>query len=172
MRRIMIVTGVVLLSLPVGTSLAGEGQKCYGSEPTLVGTNGDDVLEGTPERDVIAGLKGDDVIKGFQRRDKLCGGRGADLLFSGAGRDFAHGGVGRDKVRGLAGDDSVDGGPGRDRVRGCSDDDWLNGGETNKYLGHNQGDGVRDRLNGQTGYDSCYSYAKDVTKNCEGYVIE
>ncbi|HXR61030.1 MAG TPA: hypothetical protein VN732_06880, partial [Solirubrobacterales bacterium] len=36
--------------------------RCHGREAEIVGTDGDDVLRGTPERDVIWGGLGDDVI--------------------------------------------------------------------------------------------------------------
>lgn len=172
MRRTVVAVGILLLctpALPVG---AGSAEKCRGAEATIVGTNDDDVLEGTSQADVIVGLEGSDTITGLGRRDQICGGQGGDEITSGSARDFAYGGLGRDLVRGLAGNDLLDGGPGEDRVRGGIGDDSLSGGQTLEYQGHNQGDAKRDVLHGQQNYDTCYSQGNDELKDCELFVVE
>ena len=102
--------------------------RCGGLAVTLVGTGGDDVIDGSARRDVIAGLEGDDVIRGLGGEDVLCGGggrdrltggRGNDRLGGGAGIDRLRGGLGRDRLNGGSGEDVCVGGPGRDRARRC-----------------------------------------------------
>ena len=65
----------------------GPAVSCGGTEATIVGTPGDDVLRGTPGPDVIAALAGADVVRGGAGDDIICGGKNADLVFSGRGDD-------------------------------------------------------------------------------------
>ena len=55
--------------------------------PTVVGTEGPDVLRGTDGPDVILGLGGDDRIFGLGGDDVICGGLGADQVDGGPGND-------------------------------------------------------------------------------------
>ena len=89
---------------------------CGGSLPTVFGTRGPDVLDGTPGADRIGGGDGDDVITGAGGDDVLCGGGGDDLLKGGPGNDTLIGGDGKDNLRGAAGDDTLLGGDGSDRL--------------------------------------------------------
>jgi len=77
---------------PDGSPIPGE---------TVLGTTGQDVLDG--------GL-GDDVVKGFTGDDDLNGAAGHDSLYAGAGDDQVRGGSGNDLITGARGDDefSVD----------------------------------------------------------------
>jgi Ca2+-binding RTX toxin-like protein len=59
--------------------------QCMDLIPTIVGTSGPDVLNGTVEDDVIAGLGGDDVILGSWGHDVICGGAGDDRINGGVG---------------------------------------------------------------------------------------
>jgi Ca2+-binding RTX toxin-like protein len=92
----------------------GVPARCGGLRATKAGTNGPNVLRGTPKRDVIAGFGGNDTIRGFGRGDVLCGGKGRDRLIGGKGRDRLLGGPGRDTLRGGPGKDKLRGGPGLD----------------------------------------------------------
>jgi len=92
---------------------------CRNRPATIVGTNGDDTLNGTAEADVIAGLGGIDTINGLRGRDVLCGGPGSDVL---------SGGTGNDRLIGNQGDDTLLGGPGKDRIWGGWGADFANGG--------------------------------------------
>lgn len=92
---------------------------CTDAAPTILGTNGDDVLRGTSGNDVIFGRKGNDRLLGMGGNDIICGGMGRDTVTGGKGRDELHGGSGRDLVRGGPGSDALNGGPGTDR---CLDD--------------------------------------------------
>jgi Ca2+-binding RTX toxin-like protein len=105
------------------------------------GTEGDDVIIGTPESDWIDGLGGDDIICGYQESDQVVGGGGADWVDGGGGYDDVVGNNGDDHLYGSAGGDALFGGPGSDRLYGelgneyidCgtagSDDDFADGGE-------------------------------------------
>jgi Ca2+-binding RTX toxin-like protein len=62
----------------------------------IVGTAGDDVLEGTPEADTIQGLGGNDILYGRVSADLLEGGDGNDRLDGGDGADTMRGGAGDD----------------------------------------------------------------------------
>jgi len=84
------------------------------SRNQVIGSPGDDVLNGGPGRDVICGLGGDDVLRGRGRADVLLGGAGNDRLVGGEGNDRLRGGGGNDRLFGGGGNDGCDGGRGRD----------------------------------------------------------
>ncbi|MFQ1003957.1 ExeM/NucH family extracellular endonuclease [Modestobacter sp. SSW1-42] len=87
---------------------------CQGLVPTIVGTEGDDVLRGTNGRDVVMGLGGNDTITGGNGDDVLCGGAGNDTITGGNGDDVLLGGAGDDTLRGENGSDTLIGGAGTD----------------------------------------------------------
>ena len=89
---------------------------CAGRVPTLLGTNGDDLLRGTNKPDVVHALAGDDRVLGLNGEDVVCGGTGDDELAGGNGDDLLLGGRGDDVLLGENGDDTLWGGPGRDRL--------------------------------------------------------
>jgi Ca2+-binding RTX toxin-like protein len=71
----------------------------------IIGTTGNDRLDGTDGDDIILGLAGDDRLEGRDGNDIIFGGRGNDRLFGGPGDDILVGGPGNDQL---------DGGPGLD----------------------------------------------------------
>lgn len=71
--------------------------RCRGHFTTMTGTEGDDVMAGTPQRDIIRSLRGDDSVFGFSGNDLICAGRGEDEIFGGDGTDHARGGGGEDE---------------------------------------------------------------------------
>ena len=112
---------------------------CQGFAATIVGTNQNDILTGTPDADVIVGLNGDDIIYGLAGDDIICGGNGQDQIFGGDdndilsgdnARDFVNGGHGDDLLLGENGPDTLDGGPGVDELRGGRGPDTCQNGET------------------------------------------
>ncbi len=115
----------ILLALAAGaivlpaTSAAAGTTLCDGKVATIVGTAGDDVLQGTPAADVIAGLAGNDQIRGGAGDDVICGGDGADILRGNAGHDVLLAGAAR-KIDNRSGSgyqpDQLDGGPGDDTL--------------------------------------------------------
>jgi Ca2+-binding RTX toxin-like protein len=100
--------------------------RCFGSPPTIVGTEGADVLVGTKHHDVILGLGGDDSIYGG-------GGHAADLICAGDGADGVLGSFGRDHVAGEGGDDVLLGDPGGDVLLGGDDIDYIEPGRGNDW---------------------------------------
>ena len=62
----------------------------------IIGTPGDDLLEGGDQGEVIKGLAGNDVLRGGGGDDMLAGGAGDDMLDGGAGNDSLNGGAGND----------------------------------------------------------------------------
>jgi Ca2+-binding RTX toxin-like protein len=147
-----------------------EEARCHGRLAKIVGTEGDDVLQGTPERDVIWGGGGDDVILGSLGNDLLCGGPGSDLIHGGRGNDIADGGAGaEDQVIGDLGDDKLTGGPGdADEVAGSLGIDTLNGGPGDFDFVH--GDYGYDRMDGGPGKGDIASFATDVAAGKSGGV--
>jgi len=84
----------------------------------LVGTNGDDVLNGGETYNKIVGLDGNDQLIGGTGDNVLDGGVGNDQLFAGDGADRLMGGAGNDWLDGGEGADQLDGGVGNDRLEG------------------------------------------------------
>ena len=124
--------------------------ECLGREATIVGTRGDDRIEGTRGADVIVARGGDDRIEGDRGDDVICAGRGDDRIEGDDGDDEIDAGRGDDRVDGGEGDDRVDGGRGDDRLEGDDGDDSLSGGRGDDRL--DGGDG-EDTLDGGPGDD-------------------
>jgi len=80
------------------------------------GSEGDDVLVGDDNDNVLNGAGGGDFILGGGGNDTLDGGDGDDIVRGDAGDDTLSGGAGDDQLRGSAGVDSFDGGDGFDRI--------------------------------------------------------
>jgi Ca2+-binding RTX toxin-like protein len=158
-------TALVLAASALGAvpqSESSEPPRCHGRQGEIVGTEGDDVLHGTPERDVIWGGGGDDTIYGSLGNDLICGGAGADLIHGGRGNDEVDGGAGDgDRVIGDLGDDKVVGGAGDyDEVAGDLGIDIVNGGPGDFDLVH--GDYGWDRMSGGAGRGDVVSFATKV----------
>lgn len=113
--RLCSVAAVLALLVPVSPARAAT-EACFGKEPTIVGTDGNDELRGTYGPDVIQGLGGTDDITGLS---------GADLICGDEGNDFLQGGTGRDKVSGGKGEDVLSPGDGADLLRGGEGGDRL-----------------------------------------------
>ncbi len=63
---------------------------------TIMGTLGNDVLDGSANDDRLFGLEGDDQLNGLGGNDALDGGAGNDILDGGTGADAMAGGAGDD----------------------------------------------------------------------------
>jgi hypothetical protein len=109
---------------------------CNGLEATIVGSDDDNIIEGTPEDDVIVGLDGNDVIYGGSGNDTICGGPGDDIIDGNGGNDVLlgddgnnvlNGGPGNDRLIGNGGNNILIGGVGRDRLIGGDNADICNG---------------------------------------------
>lgn len=62
----------------------------------IIGTTGDNFLQGTPSVDLIRGLVGNDTLLGYDASDRIYGGVGDDVLWGGTGNDKLWGGSGKD----------------------------------------------------------------------------
>ncbi len=102
-----------------------EPAPCAGKLPTVVGTTGRDVLQGSAFADVFSTLGGNDKVRGLGGDDIICGGKGRDRLVGGKDRDKLVGGKGKDRLIGGAGRDRLVGGPGKDRCLGGPGQDRL-----------------------------------------------
>ena len=81
---------------------------------TLIGTAGNDHLQGFGGNDTLDGGDGHDRLFGDIGNDTLSGGNGNDALFGGSGADVLSAGAGNDRLSGGAGNDSLSGGLGND----------------------------------------------------------
>ena len=108
-----------------GNVKSGAGGKNKPKNREVIGTEGDDALEGGPHAETLSGGGGDDVLNGNGGRDLLDGGTGNDILNGGKGNDVLKGGAGADQLSGGRGNDTlyidaedtvVDGGKGKDQV--------------------------------------------------------
>ncbi len=143
-----------------GYRLVCEPGKPCTLEPDATGhTDGDDLLVGTPQADVLEGGPGNDCLVGLGGDDTLDGGAGHDWLEGGAGDDVLDGdGVTTDK--GQAGNDWLWGGAGDDVLQGRWGHDALYGGDGADELTGGYGD---DRLDGQEGDDDLDGGSGDDT---------
>ncbi len=80
----------------------------------LVGTLGDDTLNGSPLDETFQGLDGNDTIFGAEGNDTLNGGSGDDFLIGGTGDDVLRGDSGNDTFADGDGNNVMIGGTGSD----------------------------------------------------------
>ncbi len=121
---------------------------------TLIGSGGNDVLQGGDGDDTILGLTGHDRLYGGAGADRLDGGADRDYLEGNAGDDILDGGRGDDTVYGMDGNDAITGGEGQDYLEGATGNDTLDGGAGNDILSGGTGD---DTLRGAGGNDVFYA---------------
>ncbi len=159
---------VIAVAQPVGAQDASTGSGfCAGREATIVateggiidGTDGDDVIVGSPAadtinagagNDIICGAGGADVIVGGPGRDVIEGNQGADTIWGNQGRDVIRGGPGNDVIRGGFGSDVIFGGPNADTILGGNGKDFLRGGTGNDIVAGGRG---ADLVEGGSGND-------------------
>ena len=90
MRRVLIVVAMLLASVPPAHAAPPDSPACKSLAATgytsrIVGTSGDDILNGTTGDDLIIGGLGNDVIHGLTGNDLLCGGSGTDEVYGDEG---------------------------------------------------------------------------------------
>jgi Ca2+-binding RTX toxin-like protein len=103
----------VIAFAAVAGSARSQESTCFGAAPTIVGNDGDNVLNGTPGPDVILAHGGNDQVRGLGGDDRICGGAGFDILWGDDGNDALDGGGDSfDDVVGGPGADELQGGPG------------------------------------------------------------
>lgn len=106
---------------------------------TIVGTAGNDTINGTSGVDIICGGEGNDTINGYSSNDTIIGGPGNDTI---------NGGSGHDTLISREGFDNIDGGSGNDRI------------EVDDVAG-------ADTANGNGGTDTCLTDGGDTRTACE-----
>jgi Ca2+-binding RTX toxin-like protein len=95
----------------------------------------------------FVGTARSDTLYGTPHNDVLLGQGGNDTVYALPGNDVVKGGVGNDRLHGGKGHDVLLGGPGNDGLYAR--------------------DGVRDVVNGGTGFDEAWVDRLDVVKNVE-----
>lgn len=137
---------------PVFTGTDGDDiLRGSGNADVMNGGAGDDAVFGSGGSDTIRGGVGDDVIGGGNHADTLYGQQGKDTIYAGAGDDSAYGGEGDDILFGGGGQDSLFGGEGNDTVQGGGGNDLLKGANGDDVL---QGGAGNDELHGGAGHDA------------------
>ncbi|CAN7522564.1 Ig-like domain-containing protein [Rhizobium sp. LjRoot254] len=94
----------------------------------IIGSNGNDSIDGDHETNVLEGGRGDDRIRGHNGDDDINGGWDDDIVWGDEGNDVVHGSNGDDEVRGGLGDDTLYGDSGGDELRGEQGNDLIYGG--------------------------------------------
>ncbi|NDW45096.1 calcium-binding protein [Ruegeria sp. PrR005] len=132
----------------------------------ILGTDGNDRLDGTPSADTIRGGDGSDTINGGDGDDFLFGGDTEadlrDVIFAGEGNDSVDAGYGNDLVYGMGGNDTIAGGFGVDELQGQDGDDVITGSAFSDLVYGGAGDDFvnggygHDRINGGTGADKFF----------------
>lgn len=121
------------------------------TDGTINGTDGDDILIGTPDADTIFARDGNDTVFAQAGDDFVRGGDGNDTLNGEGGNDVVEGGNDDDTISGGDGFDSLDGQSGNDIVSGGIDGDALYGGDGDDTL---LGEAGNDVLQGEDGADT------------------
>lgn len=91
----------------------------------ILGSNSQDLLQGTAEDDLISGDGGDDTLLGNAGDDIIFGRQGQDILDGGEGDDILDGGDGDDVLNGGDGNDLLEGEQGLDIFIGSTGNDVL-----------------------------------------------
>lgn len=141
----------------------------------ISGTNGDDVLSGTPQTDFVNLLAGNDFFFSGAGNDTVLGGTGNDAIRGDAGNDDLLGEAGNDFLVGGSGNDRLNGGTGSDRIDGGSGVDTMTGGsgidifDFNSLLDSGTGVGNRDIITDfQRGTDKIDLSSIDANPNIAG----
>ena len=87
----------------------------------IMGTSGDDTLNGTSGVDLMFGLGGNDTLQAQGADDTLYGGDGDDLLKGLGGSDNLYGEAGNDTITWDPNDAIIDGGSGTDTLQSTAD---------------------------------------------------
>ncbi|MEV8468626.1 M15 family metallopeptidase, partial [Fluviibacterium sp. DFM31] len=146
------------------------GTTILNSTVFLDGGNGDDNFDtrSSERRIVASGDNGDDLIRGGSQDDILSGGNGSDLLFGHGGNDWLDGSSANDTLFGGSGDDTLLGGASTDILYGDGGADALDGGEESDVYFIDAFDTVTD--SGLTGYDKAQIYdAAGISVSLNGW---
>ena len=106
-----------------------------GSHQTLLGTTGDDWIDGGGGNDFVDGRSGNDDVLGGAANDTVIGDTGDDHVSGNADNDLVVGMAGMDFVFGDDGDDFVSGGDGNDYIETNEGiDRYADGGVGNDFI--------------------------------------
>ena len=111
----------------------------------VIGTEGNDVFNGSGDNELFWTEGGNDKINASGGNDIVYGGAGNDTIDAGAGNDIVYGEDGNDNISGGYGDDIIYAGSGDDTVNGCDGDDTI------------YADAGNDTINGGAGNDAVYA---------------
>jgi serralysin len=111
------------------------------------GLSGDPTGDGS---DSLIGSGGNDYIQGNAGADTIDGGGGNDRLVRGSGADLISGGAGQDTVNDNLGNDTIDGGSAEDFLRGDQGNDSISGIDGDDLVLGDLGD---DTIGGGAGVD-------------------
>jgi large repetitive protein len=100
--------------LDLSSSTTAQTQTATVANPSIIGSDLGDTLNGDGGNNVLSGGLGNDTLSGEAGKDWLFGDAGNDNLIGGAGNDFLSGGAGNDVLSGGTGDDVLSGGTGSD----------------------------------------------------------
>lgn len=141
-------------------------------ENVIIGTTGDDNLDGTSKSDLIFGMGGNDKIDGgggndcivaLDGDDHVEGGSGSDVIILGNGNNFADGGSGDDTIYAGSGNDTIEGGSGSDKIFAGEGNNHVDGGSNDDEItGSERGQTYAD---GGSGNDVCQLVQE--AKSCE-----
>jgi Ca2+-binding RTX toxin-like protein len=122
----------------------------------VLGTAGNDRLNGGVGSQLIIGLEGNDKIDGGAADDCIVAGLGNDQAQGGAGSDVVDAGEGNDKVQGGAGNEVIYGGLGNDDIQGDAGEDLIHASSGNDTIRGGAGD---DEIYGEDGQDNIFGDA-------------
>lgn len=176
MRRVLIPLVVALLPLVPAGADQGQGAQCAGLPATIVGTEGKDHIDLTPERDVVVALGGDDHVVNPKDTEKSESAsdpypvdppKNDDVVCLGEGNDHAkgahtvYGGPGKDKIFRAV---RVHAGPDDDQVKneGCRPAVvFLDDGD-DRFSGFGSWDEGYEGEMGDSDYNRCAGAADEV----------
>ena len=101
------------------TTVVGDFFAANGAAQTLLGTEGQEIINGGGGADIISGFGENDIIDGGTGIDTIAAGAGNDTIAGGDGNDILNGDAGNDIFNYVIGDDA-------DAVNGGADSDTLN----------------------------------------------
>ena len=147
----------------------------YNNAVVVIGSDGNDTVNGTSENEIIWSGDGNDTINASSGNDTIFGGSGNDKISAGAGNDIIYGEDGSDNINADAGDDIVYGGDGDDNINAGAGDDLIYGEEGNDTVSGDAGNDViyggngNDTLSGGAGDDVLYGdKGDDILNGGEG----
>ncbi len=136
-------------------------------DSVIMGSAGDDNIDGDESNDVISAKDGADVVSGGDGNDYISGGEGDDQIKGDAGNDQLFGGAGDDQLEGGDGDDILSGDAGNDALYGGNGSDIFvfDIGLGNDYVDGGGGAGWVDTID-------LSDYAKDAVDVSSPWQIE